>query len=115
MPFSLTWGDNLVAKVIAINVKGESEESDPTSVGGIILTQPDAPASVADVPSVTSKDTVGLTWLEGAQNGGSPVIDYRVSYNQGYGTVFYTLESNIVDLPYSANPLVVGTEYKFKV
>lgn len=79
-PFSLSWGSSLYAKVIAINVKGGSVESDAGN-GGVILTQPDSPINVQDVPAITSSDTVGLTWTNGLNDGGSAVIDYRVSYN----------------------------------
>jgi hypothetical protein len=48
-------------------------------------------------------------------NGGSIVIDYRVSFNNGTGTAFFTLDSNIVSLPYIAKPLTVGVTYIFKV
>jgi hypothetical protein len=48
-------------------------------------------------------------------NGGSIVIDYRVSFDNGTGTTFYTLDSNIVTLPYIAKPLTVGVTYTFKV
>jgi hypothetical protein len=67
------------------------------------------------VPALTNSNTVGLSWTDGAGNGGAAVIDYRVSYNEGSGTDFVTLESNIVSLPFSALPLDVGVTYTFKV
>lgn len=79
------------------------------------MTRPDPPIDVLNVPSVTNRETAGLTWTDGASNGGAPVIDYRVSFNQGFGTTFYILESNIGTIPYAATPLVVGTQYTFKV
>lgn len=75
----------------------------------MVLTRPDPPINVVDVPSVTNFETCGLSWTDGLDNGGASVIDYRVSYNQGFGTTFYILESNIVTLPYAATPLIVGT------
>jgi hypothetical protein len=44
--------------------------------GGIINRIPDAPLNLADVPQITNGYQIGLTWIEGANNGGSPVIDY---------------------------------------
>ncbi len=41
---------------------------------------PDAPRELKNVVTVTNKDQIGLIWLEGAANGGTPVIDYRVWY-----------------------------------
>jgi hypothetical protein len=52
-PFSLSWGTSLYAKIIAINVKGNSISSDSGN-GGFILTQPDSPIDVANVPSFTN-------------------------------------------------------------
>lgn len=84
--------------------------------GAQILTVPDAPISLQNVAQLTDQDTVGLTWSDASQTGGTPVIDYRVSYDSGEGLgVFVTLESNIINLPYSASSLAVGTSYVFKV
>jgi len=113
-PFNLAWGSNLIAKVIAINIKGASIESDAGS-GGIILTEPDAPVNLVNLPLITNANSVGLDWQNGANDGGSPVIDYRVSYKTGMNLEFVTLESNIVSLPYTAKPLLVGIYYAFKV
>jgi hypothetical protein len=68
--------------------------------GAVILTVPEPPIAISNVPEITNFNTIGLSWLEGLNNGGTSVIDYRVSYNMGSGTKFYTLESNIVTLPY---------------
>jgi hypothetical protein len=43
------------------------------------------------------------------------VIDYRVSFNGGSGSVYTTIESNIVTLPYLAVSLTPGTTYSFQV
>lgn len=40
---------------------------------------PDAPLGVANNAAVTASGIVGLTW-SAAVNGGSPIIDYRISY-----------------------------------
>jgi hypothetical protein len=44
--------------------------------GGIINRVPDAPFNLINVPQITDGSQIGLTWTEGANNGGSPVIDY---------------------------------------
>jgi len=43
------------------------------------------------------------------------VRDYRVSFNNGSGTVYTTVESNIVTLPYRVLSLTPGTTYSFMV
>jgi len=76
---------------------------------------PDAPVSLANVPAQTTGTQIGLTWSAGSNNGGTPVIDYRVSFNGGSGSVYTTIESNIVTLPYIAVSLTPGTTYSFIV
>ena len=76
---------------------------------------PDAPVSLANVPAQTTGTQIGLTWSDGSNNGGTPVIDYRVSFNGGSGSVYTTVESNIVTLPYRAVSLTPGTTYSFQV
>jgi hypothetical protein len=38
--------------------------------------------NLANNPSVTAAGVLGFTWTEGAYNGGSPIIDYRISYHK---------------------------------
>jgi hypothetical protein len=113
-PVLLNWGDSAWATIVAVNIKGGSLSSEPGN-GALVLTRPDPPVEVLNVPGVTNRETAGLTWTDGANDGGAAVIDYRVSFNQGFGTTFYILESNILSTPYAATPLVVGTQYTFKV
>jgi len=46
-PFSLPWGSNVYAKVIATNVYGDSAVS-PAGTGAVITTTPDAPVNLAE-------------------------------------------------------------------
>ncbi len=79
-PFSYTWGSSIYAKVQAINEFGASSYS---AVGNnaIIITNPDAPVHLAENLSQKSESTIGLTWSNGASNGGAAVLDYSVSYD----------------------------------
>lgn len=47
-PYSLDWGDSVYAKVVAINVYGESVESDEGN-NGYITTNPDPPTALMEV------------------------------------------------------------------
>lgn len=76
-PFDHPWGASIQVKVAAINVVGSSEYS-AVGNGAVILTIPDAPLSLADDVLVTTKSQIGMTWYQGVNNGGTPVIDYRV-------------------------------------
>jgi len=42
---------------------------------------PDAPVSLQNDAVITAETTIGLNWLDGAYNGASNILDYRVSYD----------------------------------
>jgi hypothetical protein len=42
---------------------------------------PDAPINLADNTAVTNAAVIGLTWTEGLTDGGTPIIDYTISYD----------------------------------
>lgn len=65
-------------KVQSRNLVGYSADSEEVSILAAKL--PDAPTQLSNVPDVTTAYQVGLSWNEGPYNGGSPVIDYEVSY-----------------------------------
>jgi hypothetical protein len=52
-PYHLPWGSSIFAKVIAINSIGNSAVSDAGN-GAVILTNPDAPTDLANVPAITT-------------------------------------------------------------
>lgn len=112
-PISQPWGSGIYAKISAINIRGTSEASDEGN-GAIILTNPDPPIQVEDDTSVTSGSQIGLKWLEGAANGGAPVLDYKISYTTGIDP-YVTLDSGITTLIYTAINLIEGQLYKFKI
>ena len=110
----LKLGDNILAKVSALNVYGEGEISAPGG-GAVIVLVPDAPASFADVPSVTDVTQIGLQWLEPPSSGGRPIIDYRLYYDQSIDT-WVELESSITSLSYTTSvALTQGRVYKFRI
>lgn len=112
-PFSLAWGVSVYATVTAVNVYGSSTVSSSGN-GAIILTVPSAPVSLANNPSITSGSQIGLTWAQGPSNGGTPVIDFTISYM--YGANAYTvLASAITSQSYTAVGLSPGIQYTFEV
>jgi hypothetical protein len=113
-PFSLEFGDSVFAKVVAINYYGESESSDEGN-GAIVLLVPDAPTGLADNVAVTTAYVIGFTWNDGMSTGGTPIIDYRVSFDQSTDT-WVTLVENVITKSYmTIIPLTPGAFYKFKV
>lgn len=112
-PYNHAWGSSIYAKVYATNIKGVSVES-LSGNGAIILRIPDVPVSLANVPELTSKSTIGLQWSDGIDNGGTPIIDYTLSYAEENSS-YETLEVAITEQTYTAISLTHGVVYKFKV
>ena len=81
-PFRLQDNDSVFVKVVAYNSIGEGPESLEGN-GAIISTvvEPDSPVDLQRDNGATTISSVGFTWSDGASDGGSPVIDYRVSYD----------------------------------
>jgi len=64
---------------------------------------------------VTTSLSLAITWTAPTLNGGTPVIDYRVSWDQG-GSTYTVIISGITTTSYSTTAtLTAGTVYKFKV
>jgi hypothetical protein len=78
-PYLFSLGDAINAKVIATNVKGDSSESLAGDGGATIITTPDAPYNLAENTALRDPTSIGLTWNEGAANGGNPVTEYRIN------------------------------------
>jgi len=79
------------------------------------LTNPDPPSSLRNNEAVTSPTSLGMTWAAPAINGGTLVIDYRVSWDQG-GSDYVVLAEGIIEPSYiTTAPLTAGKVYKFKV
>ena len=96
----------MYAKVLATNLVGSSAFSDIGN-GAHLLTLPDAPTDLSNVESITNKDQIGMTWNEGAANGGTPVIDYRIW--QAYASDAYqVLVEGVLPTEFTSVSLVTG-------
>jgi hypothetical protein len=60
----------------------------------VIVLVPDAPVSPINNPAVTTKSVIGFSWSDGSSNGGTAVIDYRITYDQSTGN-FVTLATGV--------------------
>jgi hypothetical protein len=78
------------------------------------LTNPDAPVNLQEIVASRTPTSISFQWEEGAANGGTAVLDYRVSYDQANDDFVY-LVSNLNALTYTAESLTFGLFYKFKV
>jgi hypothetical protein len=112
-PFSLAWGSTIYARVIAINVYGQSTVSS-TGSGTIILTNPDSPTDLEEDRTITTGTQIGLVWVKGIDNGGTPVLDYKVWSDQAEND-YIPLAEGVTDLFFTATGLSVGFTYNFKV
>jgi hypothetical protein len=79
-PFNITFGSSVWARVSATNIIGSTEFS-PAGNGAILLTTPDSPVNLANVPSITTGSRIGLTWSDGAADGGAPILDYLITWD----------------------------------
>ncbi len=75
---------------------------------------PDSPINLANIVSTTASGTIGFSWSEGAYNGGSPILDYRVNYKQG-SDPYSVLSTGVLSNSYVASGLSPDVLYTFKV
>lgn len=61
-PYSLPWGSSVYAKVIALNIYGDSSQSDEGN-GAVIVTIPDAPITLDEDESQRTKSVLAITWV----------------------------------------------------
>jgi len=73
--YGLQWGEKVYAKIIAYNIYGESVFS-PLSNPTTLMYNPDPPVSLTENTSLRSFFDVTFVWQNGAENRGSPIIDY---------------------------------------
>jgi titin len=109
----LVWGQSVYAKLVAYNLYGDSETSD-AGLGAVIFTFADAPLDLVEDSSKRTASSITVQWSEGANNGGSIVTDYRVSYDKALG-VFEVLAAGVISNTYTTTGLTYGLTYKFRV
>jgi hypothetical protein len=114
-PFNLQPGVDIYAKIVATNQIGDSVASEPGNGAQLIIsTVPDAPVQLARDSVTTTTSQIGLLWNAGASDGGQPLLDFRIWYDQGIGANVI-LASNVNNQPYVVGDLTMGTTYAFQV
>ena len=107
-------------KVKSRNTFGDSSSSPGVPIFSNIVTivslavVPTAPISLANNAAATASGIVGLTWLAVASDGGSPVIDYQISYKSG-AEAYKVLAQGITTTNYTESLLTSDVVYTFKV
>lgn len=113
-PYGVDGGDHISAKVSASNVYGESDRSAEGN-GAYYTRVPDIPINLAEDISVRTYTTDGLTWEDGVNSGGVPIIDYRVNIRE-LGAPTYTVHAEgILTKSHTVTGLNMGTTYEFTV
>jgi len=79
-PYNLPWGSSIHATVLATNVVGSSASS-VAGNGAVILTNPDPPTELNNNAAVSSATVIAMTWTAPSVVGGTPVIDYRITWD----------------------------------
>ena len=100
-------------KVTARNEVGSSLDSEVIEILAAKL--PDAPINLANLQLVTTAYQVGLSWEEGAYNGGSPVIDYQVSYSEVSSISYTVFSTGVLTTTETVTGLTPGVTYRFVV
>ena len=99
-------------KVRAINVLGTSADSPSYSV--IAATTPDPPNTFVRDSAQTTKSQVAFNWQPPPSDGGTPVIDYTIEFDNGLAT-FIPAASGIANTNHIQTGLSEGTQYTFRV
>jgi hypothetical protein len=60
---------------------------------------PDSPVNLQNDPSVTRNNVLRFTWQDGSSDGGSSILDYRITYDQSTGN-YITLASGVTENSY---------------
>lgn len=74
----------MLVKVTAFNSVGYGPAS---QVGGTAVSAivPNPPKNLVNNPGLTSISQISISWQDDDFNGGSPVLDYQISYDQSIG------------------------------
>jgi hypothetical protein len=113
-PFNLDWGRRVWAKIVATNVKGDSEESDP-GTGAVIISNPDPPVNLIENYSQRTAQTLGFAWEDGENDRGAEVTSYRVSYSINNVDGPYYILASVSTQSFLAYSLQFSNTYSFKV
>lgn len=77
---------------------------------------PEKPITLTRDDTVTNKDVVGFTWSDGLNAGGTPVIDYRVWWDDSHGNwVVYAINHLPKSFSTTGTTLISGRTYSFYV
>lgn len=76
---------------------------------------PDTPINLAEDISVRTSTTDGISWADGAHDGGLPVLDYRVSKRVTGETDYIVAVEGLITSSYTLDSLTLGVTYEVVV
>jgi hypothetical protein len=113
-PYNIAYNTGIYCQIIATNAYGDSPNSSSGN-GAIMILVPNAPIDLLKTAAGSSQSVISFTWTPASFDGGSPVIDYQVSWDQGTGS-FVILQSGVLTASYTTTvTLTPGNTYAFKV
>jgi hypothetical protein len=113
--YNLAWGEDLYARVEAVNIYGTSLFS-ASSLPAIIMRVPAPPTNLRERTAFRSFTTLSFDWDNGVSNYGSPIIDYTVSVAVGPDSTDFQVLSSIVLLKnFIHHSLTISETYKYRV
>lgn len=75
-----------------------------------VIVVPNAPTNPARDILTSTPTAIGITWTDGASNGGSPIIDYQVLFDQGTNN-FTIASAGITTKAFVRTGLTSGVTY----
>lgn len=99
-------------RVTARNAEGYSDFSEEIEIYAAVL--PDAPLNFANDVDWTDANQITLTWTDGVSDGGSPILDYRINYDQGNGN-WVVLDASVTTQTYLITSLTTDGVYLFTI
>ena len=115
-PFNLQTRSSIYASVVAYNAVGDSPVSDVGN-GAIVLvsTVPDPPRFISRNPNkVLDMTRISIIWEDGISDGNQPILDYRVSFDQGTD-MFVVSDSHLTVKEFTQALLTPGVTYSFRI
>lgn len=97
MNTAVTTGLTYSFKVTSRNLIGVSTQSSVLPV--IAARIPDAPINLRISSNLSTN--IGLSWSNGIYNGGSPVIDYQISYTSNLTNSIPVVITGVLSMPYT--------------
>lgn len=107
----LITGDTYNFRIVAKNVVGLSTPSTAFLVMAAIA--PSAPGTPTKISASTTE--IYFHWTAPTDNGGTPITDYNVYWDEGTGGSFTLLGTSLNMLSYTKSGLSSGVTYKWKV